>query len=117
MKMPRAKIRIRCAALLVLLISTVAPVKAPAASWKQVIVKCSPEDLDRIRAEVGAAIVDAIPASGLFLLTVSSTVDVKRIEAVHGKGSIQASENSRVFIPHRTSQTSDITNTTLPSIG
>src|SRR5712691_2519900 len=96
--MPLSKIRIWCAALLVVLITTVTTVKAPAESWKQIIVKCSPEDLDKIRAEVGAAVVDAIP--GHYLLTVSSSTGASRIESIGGKGPIQASENGPVSIRH-----------------
>src|SRR5438105_7215056 len=107
--MAQAKIRIWCIALLIFLISTVALVNAPAESWKQMIVKCSPEDLDRIRTQVGAAIVDAIP--GHYLLNVSSSTATSRIEGIAGKGPIQASENSPVSI-NRRAQTNSNTATT-----
>src|SRR5713226_7111917 len=97
--MPHHKSRIRCAALLIFLISSLALVNAPAESWKQIIVRCSPGDLDLIRAQVGAAIVDAVP--GHFLLTVSTTTDVTKLESIHGNGLIEASDNAPAFIQHR----------------
>src|SRR3989442_145742 len=110
---PNRKNRIWCAALLIFLISSIALLDAPAESWKQIIVKCSPEDLDQIRAQVGAAIVDAIP--GHFLLTVSSTTDVKKIESIRGNGAIEASDNSPVFIQRRRPQTNSTGSASAPS--
>src|SRR5437762_38989 len=94
--MSRTKITIWCAALLLILISTVAPIQVSAESWKQIIVKCSPQDLDKIRNQFGAAIVDAIP--GHYLLTVFSSTDIRKIEAIQDNGSIQADDNSRIAI-------------------
>ena len=114
MQISQSKIRIWCAALL-MLIGVGIPFKAAAGSWKQVIVQCSPEDLDRIRAAFGAAVVDAIPG-GRFLLTVSSSVDASQIENIHGKGPIQASDNGSISIPHFVPQTTSV-NTGLPPVG
>src|SRR5262245_34705746 len=95
--MLRSKIRVRCAAALIFLVCTIALINAPAETWRQVIVKCSPEDLDQIRTEVGAAVVDGI--EGHCGITVPSSTDAGRIESVHGKSLIQASDNAVVAIP------------------
>src|SRR5436190_8657444 len=112
----QSRIRIYCAALLLLLIGTVGSVKAPAeSSWKQIIVRCAPEDLSRIQAELGAAVIDAVP--GYYLLNVSAAIDATQIEGFHGKSSIHASENSNYFLPHRQARNSSTTSTSLPTLG
>src|SRR2546428_711122 len=114
--MPHYRSRIFRAAALVFLMSTVALIKLPAETWKQVIVNCSPEDLDRIHASVASAVVDAIP--GYFLLNVSSSTDISDIARVQGKGPIQAAENSPVHIhPRPHLQPGSTASTPLPSLG
>ncbi len=110
--MLRSKIRVRCAAVLILLICTIALINAPAETWRQVIVKCSPEDLDQIRTEVGGAVVDGI--EGHYLITVPSSTNAERIESVHGKSSIQASDNAVVVIPRNAPSLGTGTGTTSP---
>src|SRR5437016_5265018 len=95
-RMTRRKIQVWSAALLVVLMSKVTLVEAPAQNLKQIIVKCSAEDLDQIRAEVVAAVVDA--GHGHFVLAVASTTATDQIESVHGKGPILASENLPISI-------------------
>jgi len=113
--MSQNKIRVWGVALLLILISTLAPVQARAESWKQIIVKCSPEDLDLVRAGVSAAIVQSIP--GHYLLTVPSSTDVRAVESIHGKGPIEASENSPVRIAPLAPHTATTTTTGRPSLG
>src|SRR6185295_2846405 len=112
----QSKIRIWCSALLIVMINAVAALNAPAESWKQVIVKCSPEDLEKVRAQIGAAIVDAIP--GHYLLTVPSTTDITKIEGVRAKGLIEADDNSKVVIQKRAKRNAGGSSTTTsPTIG
>ena len=99
-RMTRRKIQVWSAALLVVLMSKVTLVEAPAQNLKQIIVKCSAEDLDQIRAEVVAAVVDA--GHGHFVLAVASTTATDQIESVHGKGPILASENLPISFRRRT---------------
>ena len=94
--MPQSKRQTFCTALLVLLATTIALINAPAEILRQVIVSCSPADLDKIRSAAGAAVVDAIP--GYFLINVPSSVDTATIEHVPG-ANVEASENGPVFIP------------------
>ncbi len=97
----KTTIRLWCIAFVLLMASTAARVDAPAeSSWKRVIVKSSPEDLDRIRAMVGAAIIDA--AHGHFVLAVPASTDTKKIEAINGRGTIQAEDDVPVSLPPRT---------------
>src|ERR1051326_4357391 len=110
----RVKIRFWCFALLTAMIAAAGAVQAPAESWKQIIVRCSPQDLDLIRSQVSSAIVDGIP--GYYLLTVPGSTDVTRIEGIHGKGSIQASENAAVSI-HHNSKPSSTPGGSTPSLG
>jgi subtilisin family serine protease len=110
------KFRVWCIALAIFAISTVALINAPAAeTWKQIIVKCSPGDLDRIRTAVGAAVIDAIP--GHFLITVPATVGPLVIEGVPGQGPIEASDNGPIFIPRTTVRSSSSTTTAPPPLG
>ena len=102
--------RIRCAALLIFLISTVALVNAPAESWKQVIVRCFSGDLDKVRTEVGGAILDA--SHGHYLLMVPASVDISQIEGVKGRYAIEASDNPRVEIERRPLKTRSVTTST-----
>jgi subtilisin family serine protease len=92
-----SKIRVRCSAALIFLICTIVLINAPAETLRQIIVRCSAEDLDQIRAEVGAAVVDGI--EGHFLIAVPSSTNADRIESVHGTGLIQASDNAVLVIP------------------
>jgi hypothetical protein len=108
----RRKNRVWCVALWIFLISTLAPIGAPAQGLKQIIVKGSPEDLERVRASVGGAVVDAIP--GHYLLSVPASTDVNAVKATQGKGPIQASENSAVSIHHPRPAS---TGTSVPSLG
>jgi subtilisin family serine protease len=108
-----SKIRVRCGAVLVFLICTIALINAPAETWRQIIVKCAPEDLDQIRTEVGGAVVDGI--DGHYLIAVPSSTNPERIESVHGKSSIEASENAVVVIPRNAPRTASSTRTTSAS--
>src|SRR5436305_13288027 len=112
--MPQYRSRIFCAALLLFVVTTMALIDAPAESWKKIIVKCSPGDLDQIRAQIGAAIVDAIP--GHFLLTVPSTTDITKVESIRGNGLIEASDNSAAFIQRRAPVTGSSASATPPSV-
>jgi subtilisin family serine protease len=94
-----AKLRIWCVASVAFVITTVALLNAPADSWKQMIVKCSPEDLAKVRSIVASAVLDSIP--GHYLLNVPSTTDVSQIESVLGNGPIEASDNSPISILRR----------------
>jgi subtilisin family serine protease len=91
-----AKIRLACAALLVSLMTTIGVVKAPAQSgWKQIIVRCSPQDLDKIRAKIGAAVLDSY--RGHYLLNVASTTNTDDVEGIQ-RNSIAAVDNKNVEI-------------------
>ena len=105
--MLRSKIRVRYAAVLIFLICTITLINAPAENWRQIIVKCSPEDIDQIQNEVGGAVVDGI--DGHYLITVPSSTNTERIESIHGKNSIQASENAPVVIPRNAPRTAPST--------
>lgn len=112
MKMSRSKIRIWCVALLMLVAAAFTPVSAPAQGWKQVIIKCSPQDLDKIRTLLGAAIVDSMNG-GYYLLNVPSSVSLDAIQAIHGQSAIHASDNGTVAL--QTPQASSSTN--IPALG
>jgi subtilisin family serine protease len=72
--------------------------KAPAGgNWKLVVVECSPQELEKIRTTIGAAIVDARP--GRYLISVDSREDVRAIEAIAGKDSVAAADNEEVKLP------------------
>ncbi len=114
--MSKAKIRVWCVLLAFLLATTAALVDAPAeSSWKRIIVKSSPEDLERIRATVGAAIVDA--DHGYYVLAVPASTDTKKIEAIRGSGSIQAEDDQLVTLPPRTQRSGSGTNLVSSPLG
>ena len=114
--MSKTKIRVWCAVFVLLLASAAAIVDAPAeSSWKRIIVKSSPEDLDRIRAMVGAAIVDA--GHGHFVLAVPASTDTKKIEAIGGNGAVQAEDDLPVSLLRRTPRTSSERNLASTSLG
>src|SRR5438876_7921904 len=113
--MSKSKTRIWSLALVVLFITTKSPVQAPAASLKQLIVKCSAEDFRKVQKEVGAAVVDAM--SGYYLINVPVGVDVARVESVRGKGSISASENSRLILHRSPGRTTDPSTVDRPPLG
>ena len=119
-RMHRSKIGFWRVAIVALAVAALARTNAPAATnWKQMIVRCAPEDLDQIRNSVGAAVLDALP--GYFLITVPSTVDATTIEAIHGQGQIEASDDSTVAFPRKGATTSSATSSTpttsLPPLG
>ncbi|HEU5236921.1 MAG TPA: S8 family serine peptidase [Pyrinomonadaceae bacterium] len=65
----------------------------------QVIVKALPDDLPAILATSGGAVVDAIP--GYYLISVPANTDPATIEAIIGRGPIQAGLNTPLNIPRK----------------
>src|SRR5438876_2295975 len=93
-KISKSGIRSWCLALVLFLLSSTVAVNSPAESLKHVIVKSSSEDLDRILARVGGAIVSA--GHGYYRLAVPSTTTTDAIESIGAKGSIVASDDAPV---------------------
>src|SRR5438093_13159010 len=100
----KSKIRIWCACLLSLGLGALAPVSAPAESWKRVIIKCAPEDLDKVRAVIGGAILDA--GHGYFVLNVPASVDIKKVESIRGRAPIEADDDEDVVLQRRPARSS-----------
>jgi subtilisin family serine protease len=93
-------VRARVTSFLLLLGLTVTPLISTAApNWKLVVVECSPQQLERITARIGVAVVDARP--GRYLIAVDSREDVRAIEAIVGEESVAASDNENVRLPRR----------------
>ncbi len=119
--MSRTKSGIWCALLAVFLTATgtVAPTQASQqGAWKQVIIKCDPEDLDRVRNVLGGTIVDA--GHGYYLVTVSASVDLSKIDSIRGKGPIEVEDDEIVVLQRRaprSSATSGASGGSLPSLG
>lgn len=95
--MSRSKIRIWCAALLILIAAVVAPVSAPAEGWRQVIIKCSPKDLDKIQTLLGAAVLDSMHG-GYYLLNVPSSVSLNSLSGIHGLDKVDAADNGSISL-------------------
>src|SRR5687767_519888 len=74
---------VSCLVLLLIAFKTTAGVAMQAGPLQEVLVRCSPEQLNRIRSKFGAAILDVVPGSGIYLLAVNSSVNLNEIKALN----------------------------------